>query len=484
MKKYLNKVNFKYIVPLITVFIFAISCEDSNLRDGIREVTFKPTATSTLVNVGSTITYIDSSVNVSSRAWSFDGGSISSSDQEIVDVIYNEAGIFGTELEVTSNDGTTTSNIFNVEIFPRVTSEFNASANAAQIGSVISFSNVSQNTASAFEDLEAERDDSFFWEFEGGVPSTSSEKDPVVQYPNTGVFDVKLTVWRRAPLDSMVTVKTDFVNIVDVEVISPAEVNLVDLGSKIAITYGTALASIDASKFDLLVDDAPAGFTIAVDGTDPNTYLLTLDTPITEGQTIVLNYVGGGDFAATGELLAPIVDLAVTNSVVNLFVKGDFEGVTTNEYDVNNGFLGSNAADISADLVDGVGADGSRALVFTATAATAGSRRTLFGDKNNADVQLIEPIEQGADYLVKALIKYTGTVPEQVRFSMVGFTFDNVIVNAPFDISGLVEGEWLEVEASFTAPGNNKPQSYALPNVTVGAGASTVSWDNVKVYKK
>jgi len=238
MKNYLTNLNkFKYPIAFLALLVFTFSCEqDSNLRDGIRPVTFKPTANTTLINAGSAITYIDSSVNVASRAWSFEGGSISSSDQENVDVTYNDAGIFGTELEVTSTDGTVTSNTFNVEIFPRVTSEFSASANAARIGSDIVFTNASQNTESAFEDLEAARDDSFFWEFEGGVPETSTERDPVIKYPNPGVFDVKLTVWRRAPTDSMITLKSDFVNIVDVDVISPASVTLVDLGSEIWIT--------------------------------------------------------------------------------------------------------------------------------------------------------------------------------------------------------------------------------------------------------
>ncbi|GAB3203052.1 hypothetical protein GCM10027293_31430 [Pontibacter aydingkolensis] len=35
---------------------------------------------------------------------------------------------------------------------------------------------------------------SYFWEFEGGVPATSTEQNPTVLYPQPGKFDVKLTI--------------------------------------------------------------------------------------------------------------------------------------------------------------------------------------------------------------------------------------------------------------------------------------------------
>ncbi|MEJ8804339.1 M43 family zinc metalloprotease [Pontibacter sp. H249] len=38
------------------------------------------------------------------------------------------------------------------------------------------------------------RPTAYYWEFEGGVPAISTEKNPVVKYPQPGVFDVKLTI--------------------------------------------------------------------------------------------------------------------------------------------------------------------------------------------------------------------------------------------------------------------------------------------------
>ena len=69
MKKYLNKINYTLFIAVIAIVTFTIGCEKSNLRDGIRGVTFKPTANRTLITVNEVITYTDSSQNVSSRLW-------------------------------------------------------------------------------------------------------------------------------------------------------------------------------------------------------------------------------------------------------------------------------------------------------------------------------------------------------------------------------------------------------------------------------
>lgn len=320
MKKYLNKFNIKYSIALIAILIFAVGCEEeSNLRDGIRAVTFKPTANATLINEGSSITYTDESTDVSSRLWSFEGGSIANSDQQIVDVTYDTAGEYGTELEVISSDGSVQSNIFNVEVFPRVTSSYNASANAALFGSEITFTNTSENTVSAFENFDEEiEDDNFLWEFEGGIPATSTEANPVVTYPNTGVFDVKLTVYRRAPQDVAVTVASDFITIVATQVISPNMVRLAELGSKIFITYDVPVGPVDANAYAVTVDGADSPITsVEPHPTDPNTLAITLTTPVVDDQTISLSYTGS-DFVPSGELLGVINNLSVENTVVNI----------------------------------------------------------------------------------------------------------------------------------------------------------------------
>ncbi len=320
MKKYLNKTNFKYPIALIAVLVLLIGCEDSNVRDGIRAITLKPTANLTIINIGEVITYTDSSQNVASRLWTFEGGSIASSSDEVVDVTYDTEGTFSTEIEITDSDGNVKDHNFNVEVFPLIVPEFSTSANSALMGSEITFTNNSLNTESAFETQDEDiEDDSFFWEFEGGVPATSSEKDPVVRYPNVGTYDVKLTIYRRAPEHKAIITKQDFINIVDTQVISPTVTRLAELGSKIHLTYDVPVGTVDADAFSVSIDgaDATAVAGVATHGSDPNTLVVSLTTAVTEGQTVNLSY-NGSDFAPSGELLGSISALLIENTIMNL----------------------------------------------------------------------------------------------------------------------------------------------------------------------
>jgi PKD repeat protein len=52
------------------------------------------------------------------------------------------------------------------------------------------------------------------WEFEGGIPSFSTDADPVVLYPEQGVYDVKLTA-SILPMASNVKLEEDFIEVMD-----------------------------------------------------------------------------------------------------------------------------------------------------------------------------------------------------------------------------------------------------------------------------
>jgi PKD repeat protein len=68
-------------------------------------------------------------------------------------------------------------------------------------GSSISFTDVSQGV----------RPTNWFWEFEGGIPATSTEENPVVTYPKPGDFRVTLTI-SRGQLESTET-KENYVHV-------------------------------------------------------------------------------------------------------------------------------------------------------------------------------------------------------------------------------------------------------------------------------
>jgi PKD repeat protein len=52
------------------------------------------------------------------------------------------------------------------------------------------------------------------WEFEGGNPSTSTEKNPVVQYNTHGVYDVKLTASIQPMASNTLTVE-DYITVLE-----------------------------------------------------------------------------------------------------------------------------------------------------------------------------------------------------------------------------------------------------------------------------
>lgn len=60
--------------------------------------------------------------------------------------------------------------------------------------SVDGATNIFPGTNVQFEDLSTGNPTSWTWEFEGGTPATSTEQNPVINYKNSGLFQVKLTV--------------------------------------------------------------------------------------------------------------------------------------------------------------------------------------------------------------------------------------------------------------------------------------------------
>ena len=327
-----NKFYYTFWVLFLSICTFFISCDEaSDATDGIKDVAFKATANTTLATEGEVIVYKDSSLNVASRTWTFEGGNITTSTDETVEVVYDQPSAivddtpvgYLTTLQVVYEDGSVKENSFKVDIYNHVKANFSADKNAALNGSEISFTNLSEYTESKWE--EAREEDSFLWTFPGGIPETSTEENPKVVYPNVGEFPVSLKVFRSAPEDQAIIIKEDFIKIVDVQVIASTANRMVELGSKILLEYDADLNPTDISKFSLVVDGVEAVISsIEVDSENPKAYVVNVETPIVDDQEVTLSYEGG-DFAVGGELLGPIVDLGIENTVVNL-LKGSNVG--------------------------------------------------------------------------------------------------------------------------------------------------------------
>lgn len=78
--------------------------------------------------------------------------------------------------------------------------DFSAEVNQVCQGSYIQFNNESYGNITNWD-----------WQFEGGVPPTSNEMNPLIFYPEPGLWDVTLTVSNTLFTDT--TIETDFVEI-------------------------------------------------------------------------------------------------------------------------------------------------------------------------------------------------------------------------------------------------------------------------------
>jgi len=316
------------LIGLLAVLgtLFIISCSEDDTFEA-RPVTFKIDASATSITVNETVDYADASVNVTSRAWTFEGGSIPSSTDQAVSVTYPEDGRFETRLKVTFQDGTEDDRLFYTNVSPEVISEFSADRTTLVVGNDVTFTNLTEhidvNTNRRPDDINADEElETFIWEFEGGEPATSTEQNPVVRYQSTGTFKVKLTSNRNYPKFSASEEKVSYIQVVDVAVISPLAVKLCSFGSQINLTYEESLNAPTAEStalYDVLVNDASSAIaSMELDPNDDKTLIIKMTSPIQDGDNIKLNFAGN-IFAGGGSLLAGLNDLNVENTVVSLF---------------------------------------------------------------------------------------------------------------------------------------------------------------------
>ncbi|MFY0687971.1 MAG: T9SS type A sorting domain-containing protein [Cyclobacteriaceae bacterium] len=73
-------------------------------------------------------------------------------------------------------------------------------------------STLSNGTVS-FKDLSSNFPDSWSWTFEGGVPNTSTAKNPEITYPNSGAYDVSLIATNEFGADTLIL--ADYMKVLD-----------------------------------------------------------------------------------------------------------------------------------------------------------------------------------------------------------------------------------------------------------------------------
>ncbi len=141
----------------------------------------------TAVAPGTYISFFDLSTGQPETwQWSFVGGVPESSiEQNPQQILYSTAGIYTVSLLVTNNygeDSLTRYGYVTVGFAPLA--DFVANETEIATGSDVTFTDLSTGFPLSL----------YSWTFEGGVPETSTEPNPVITFPDAGDFDVTLTV--------------------------------------------------------------------------------------------------------------------------------------------------------------------------------------------------------------------------------------------------------------------------------------------------
>ncbi len=143
-----------------------------------------------VVIAGNSVTFTDTSVNgLDERNWVFDGGRPAVSNKKEETVTYSGEGFYSVTLRSAgySGEDTITKTNYIEVISPAPVTQF-----AADNVNIVKTETVN------FLDFSTNNPTSWNWTFEGGDPSTSTDKNPSVKYNEIGSFDVTLVTQNRA----------------------------------------------------------------------------------------------------------------------------------------------------------------------------------------------------------------------------------------------------------------------------------------------
>lgn len=171
--------------------------EDSKVFHQYIEVMPLPEVSFTFEQLDLVLNFSNVSQNGKSYYWDFGDGT--SSNESNPSHEYKEEGNYLVMLRV-ENECSTIESEQEVGVFNQLTAGFNAETTEICESTSIQFYNQSSGGATSWS-----------WSFPGGSPSTSSEKNPIVKYEKTGVYDVILKVNRES--EEVVETKSNFVKV-------------------------------------------------------------------------------------------------------------------------------------------------------------------------------------------------------------------------------------------------------------------------------
>lgn len=152
--------------------------------------------TPTTLCEGATVSYTDLSTNSpTSWAWTFVGGTPSSSTAQNPTITYNTAGTYAVTLVATNGSGSDTKTVngyitVNTCGSPPV-ADFSGTPTTLCAGSTVSFTDLSTNSPT-----------SWAWSFTGGTPSSSTAQNPTITYNTPGTYAVTLVATNGSGSDT------------------------------------------------------------------------------------------------------------------------------------------------------------------------------------------------------------------------------------------------------------------------------------------
>lgn len=185
---YYQAFTLKHLLFCILGFVVLGSCEKdfAKEQEKLKDPLYKVSSQSTIASGGSII-FTDLSLGVANRLWTFPGGTPATSNEAEVEVIFSEVGDIVSSLKIDYVDGTTENINIPIKVYPELIAGFTMSANRIKVGESVTFTDNSIGEPTSWN-----------WEFEGGTPASSAERNPTVQFDINAPVNIKLTVTRAA----------------------------------------------------------------------------------------------------------------------------------------------------------------------------------------------------------------------------------------------------------------------------------------------
>lgn len=154
---------------------------------------------------GGSVDFMNRSIGdgITTWEWTFEGGTpTTSSAEHPKNIVYNTPGTYFVSLRAVNAAGENTQLITSAIVVKSVEAKFTASATSVNVGTQITFTDQTSGTPISWN-----------WNFPGGTPDSSTERNPVVTYNTVGTYDVSLRVSDGTSNDTQL--KTAYITVLD-----------------------------------------------------------------------------------------------------------------------------------------------------------------------------------------------------------------------------------------------------------------------------